>query len=301
MPATPRRCGRRARPPSLRGPRSAHMSRIATATASGDATCRSTLRRSPRMPPSRSRRCTRQRRPPAAGSHTSSRTALSTTARAAIGSARPPWWGLPLPRGRDRSPWSASPAQRSSRARMRPGCSPFPRDSPTGPTPRTGRWCRAPSRARRWGRGRRAPGPRPRGRPFRRRGAVDLRSQRHRRRRRAHRAGPRNARHGRGRTAGIRMTTSIRRAGDRGALVELSDSAAAVRVARALAGRPEFVDVVPGHRTVLVTWARGAQPRVLDSLVDSALATDVGTRAGPHASRFRSSTTGRISRRSRGS
>ena len=70
------------------------------------------------------------------------------------------------------------------------------------------------------------------------------------------------------------MTTSIRRAGDRGALVELSGSAAAVRVARALAGRPEFVDVVPGHRTVLVTWARGAQPRVLDSLVDSALATE---------------------------
>lgn len=70
------------------------------------------------------------------------------------------------------------------------------------------------------------------------------------------------------------MTVSIRTAGDRGALVELSDNAAAVRLARALAGRAEFVDVVPGHRTVLVTWADGARPPVLDSLVGSALAAE---------------------------
>jgi KipI family sensor histidine kinase inhibitor len=76
------------------------------------------------------------------------------------------------------------------------------------------------------------------------------------------------------------MTASVRPAGDRGALVELSDSAAAVRVAHALTGRAEFVDVVPGHRTVLVTWARGAQPTVLDSLVDSALAAESAPEPG---------------------
>jgi KipI family sensor histidine kinase inhibitor len=47
----------------------------------------------------------------------------------------------------------------------------------------------------------------------------------------------------------------IRRAGDRGALVELPDNAAAVAYARALEGA-DVVDVVVGHRTVLVTWER---------------------------------------------
>jgi KipI family sensor histidine kinase inhibitor len=46
----------------------------------------------------------------------------------------------------------------------------------------------------------------------------------------------------------------IRRAGKDGALLELPDNAAAVRVARRLASEPGLVDVVPGHRTVLVTW-----------------------------------------------
>ena len=68
------------------------------------------------------------------------------------------------------------------------------------------------------------------------------------------------------------MTATIRAAGDRGALIEVPDSAAAVRLAGALAGRPEIVDVVPGHRTVLVTWAGGQRPRELEELVDSALA-----------------------------
>ena len=72
------------------------------------------------------------------------------------------------------------------------------------------------------------------------------------------------------------MTTAVRPAGDRAALIELPDSAAAVQLARALAGRQELVDVVPGHRTVLVTWA-GAERPDLDGLVRSALA------AGPAA------------------
>jgi KipI family sensor histidine kinase inhibitor len=68
------------------------------------------------------------------------------------------------------------------------------------------------------------------------------------------------------------MTAAVRPAGDRAALIELPDSAAAVRLARALAGRTELVDVVPGHRTVLVTWAGGQRPD-LDGLVRSALAS----------------------------
>jgi KipI family sensor histidine kinase inhibitor len=51
----------------------------------------------------------------------------------------------------------------------------------------------------------------------------------------------------------------VRPAGDRAALIELPDNAAAVAVARSLAGRPGLVDVVPGHCTVLVTW-EGAAP-----------------------------------------
>jgi KipI family sensor histidine kinase inhibitor len=70
------------------------------------------------------------------------------------------------------------------------------------------------------------------------------------------------------------MTATIRRAGDRGALIELPDNAAAVRLARALTGRPGLADVVPGHRTVLVTWAGEGRPHELDALVQSALETD---------------------------
>lgn len=77
------------------------------------------------------------------------------------------------------------------------------------------------------------------------------------------------------------MTVTVRPAGDRGALVELADNAAAARVARALAGRAELVDVVPGHRTVLVTWA-GERPPDLGALADAALA------AGPAAEPGRS-------------
>ncbi len=48
----------------------------------------------------------------------------------------------------------------------------------------------------------------------------------------------------------------IRPAGDRASLIELPDNASAVRLARLLrAERPDLVDVVVGHTTVLVTWA----------------------------------------------
>jgi KipI family sensor histidine kinase inhibitor len=50
-------------------------------------------------------------------------------------------------------------------------------------------------------------------------------------------------------------------AGDRGALVEVADNAAAVRLAASLRARGTFVEVVPGHRTVLVTW-EGEQPEI---------------------------------------
>jgi KipI family sensor histidine kinase inhibitor len=69
------------------------------------------------------------------------------------------------------------------------------------------------------------------------------------------------------------VTAAIRSAGDRGALIELADNSAAVRLARALTGRAEFLDVVPGHHTVLVTWADEGRPQDLDALVESALAT----------------------------
>ena len=68
------------------------------------------------------------------------------------------------------------------------------------------------------------------------------------------------------------MTVTMRPAGDRGVLIELPDSAAAVRVARALTGRAELVDVVPGHRTVLVTWTGEGRPRELETVAAAAIA-----------------------------
>jgi KipI family sensor histidine kinase inhibitor len=62
----------------------------------------------------------------------------------------------------------------------------------------------------------------------------------------------------------------LRPAGDRGALLELPDGAAA-RVARVLAAElPDLVDVVPGHRTVLVTW-NDEPPPGLETLAARAL------------------------------
>jgi KipI family sensor histidine kinase inhibitor len=73
----------------------------------------------------------------------------------------------------------------------------------------------------------------------------------------------------------------LRPAGDRAALLELDDNEAALRAAAHLrAARPELVDVVLGHRTVLVTWAVDA-PRELDELAAAALAEDEPAAAPP--------------------
>jgi KipI family sensor histidine kinase inhibitor len=65
---------------------------------------------------------------------------------------------------------------------------------------------------------------------------------------------------------------SVRPAGDHGALVELPDNAAAVRLARVLWNEQhELVDVVVGHRTVLVTWPGGTAIPELAPLLERAL------------------------------
>jgi KipI family sensor histidine kinase inhibitor len=69
---------------------------------------------------------------------------------------------------------------------------------------------------------------------------------------------------------------NLRPAGDRGVLIELSDNDAAVSLARALAERPELEDVVPGHRTVLVTWRAGAPPPDLAAIVEETPAPFAG-------------------------
>jgi KipI family sensor histidine kinase inhibitor len=72
------------------------------------------------------------------------------------------------------------------------------------------------------------------------------------------------------------MTPAVRPVGDRGALIELPDGAAALRLARALAGRSDLVDVVPGHCTVLVTWAGDERPHDLELLATSVLVGGLG-------------------------
>ena len=53
------------------------------------------------------------------------------------------------------------------------------------------------------------------------------------------------------------MSFPVRPAGDCGLLIDVPDNATAVRLARSLhAARPDLVDVVVGHTTVLVTWAK---------------------------------------------
>jgi KipI family sensor histidine kinase inhibitor len=65
----------------------------------------------------------------------------------------------------------------------------------------------------------------------------------------------------------------LRPYGDRALMLELADNAAAVRVAARLRDeRPDLVDVVPGHRTVLVTWAGGRAPAGLEELAAAAVA-----------------------------
>ena len=66
-----------------------------------------------------------------------------------------------------------------------------------------------------------------------------------------------------------------RPAGERALLLELPDNAAAVRVARRLAAEcPELQDVVPGHCTVLASWAGSSQPERLLELAEAALRDD---------------------------
>ena len=63
------------------------------------------------------------------------------------------------------------------------------------------------------------------------------------------------------------MTVVVRPAGDRALLLELADNDAAVRLAvRLRAERPDLVDVVPGHRTVLVTWEGDTRPDGIEAL-----------------------------------
>jgi KipI family sensor histidine kinase inhibitor len=66
------------------------------------------------------------------------------------------------------------------------------------------------------------------------------------------------------------VSVTVRPAGDRSALLGLPDNAAAVRAARLLREeRPELVDVVIGHTTVLVTWDRGVAD--LEAIAERAL------------------------------
>ena len=71
------------------------------------------------------------------------------------------------------------------------------------------------------------------------------------------------------------MSVVVRPAGDRGALLELPDNAAAARAARLLrTERSDLVDVVLGHTTVLVTWREGVEPADLAALVQGSGAPD---------------------------
>ena len=199
--------------------------------------------------------------------------------RAATPSARRP--SLPPRPGPGRSPSSAGRARRSWRALVTQACLPSPRDSPTAPTPPTGRSSRAPNQGRcsaadaaarqalALAEGRFGGGVRSICVHGDTAGAAALA------------AGVRDELvAARRRTAGVRMTPAFAAAGDRGALIELPDSAAALRVARALAGRADLVDVVPGHCTVLVTWAGDERPHDLEQLAASALASRLGARIG---------------------
>ena len=70
----------------------------------------------------------------------------------------------------------------------------------------------------------------------------------------------------------------VRRAGEHGVLLELPDNAAAVRLAHRLASEPGLVDVVPGHRTVLVTW-EDERPELI-KLAEAALGDDEAATIG---------------------
>jgi KipI family sensor histidine kinase inhibitor len=71
------------------------------------------------------------------------------------------------------------------------------------------------------------------------------------------------------------VSVTVRPAGDLGALVDVPDNAAAVRLARLLREeRPDLRDVVVGHTTVLVTWADRARVDGLGELAERALVVE---------------------------
>jgi KipI family sensor histidine kinase inhibitor len=71
------------------------------------------------------------------------------------------------------------------------------------------------------------------------------------------------------------VNVTVRPAGDQGALIELPDNGAALRLAGLLREeRSDLLDVVIGHTTVLVTWA-GEKPD-LDDAVKRALVAEAG-------------------------
>jgi len=71
------------------------------------------------------------------------------------------------------------------------------------------------------------------------------------------------------------VNVTVRPAGDQGALIELPDNGAAVRLGSVLREeRSDLLDVVIGHTTVLVTWA-GEKPD-LDDAVKRALVAEAG-------------------------
>jgi len=71
------------------------------------------------------------------------------------------------------------------------------------------------------------------------------------------------------------VNVTVRPAGDQGALVELPDNGAALRLAGLLREeRSDLLDVVIGHTTVLVTWA-GEKPDLGDA-VKRALVAEAG-------------------------
>jgi KipI family sensor histidine kinase inhibitor len=73
----------------------------------------------------------------------------------------------------------------------------------------------------------------------------------------------------------------VRQAGERALLLELPDNDAAVRVAARLAANcPELVDVVPGHCTVLATWAADSRRAQVLELAEAALRDDEAAVSG---------------------
>lgn len=69
----------------------------------------------------------------------------------------------------------------------------------------------------------------------------------------------------------------LRPAGDRAALLDVADVTEATTVAKRLRLEcPQLVDIVPGHCTVLVTWAKDV-PRDLEPIALRALAGEAGS------------------------